>query len=295
AGRNSVQKAFTDAVPVGTEGTAPGRIGTTYLDSLGRTIKTDVQLGPDYQNQIMVIGEHTYDGLGRVQFQADPRPSTDSLAAAYGTTFTFNADRTPSCSIRGTGPQPQTNVAAGSLWPYQTVEANEVYPTCVRRVFENNEEIVQARDAASLLDGSPQANVTRQNTSSAIGRRLRSRTLTLGTDGSPGTVHEHTAFGYDALGHLTSMTRYQAPANLTKSVTTTWHYDSLGWMTKLEEPGVAAQTRKFDSWGNVTQVQWRNDLSAAPCPTQDRSSITKFDARGRIIHREDQVPGGILP
>src|SRR5262249_12342272 len=36
-------------------------------------------------------------------------------------------------------------------------------------------------------------------------------------------------------------------------------------------------------------------LSAAPCPSQDRRSITKFDARGRIIHREDQQPGGILP
>src|SRR5262249_51258900 len=105
-GRNIVQKVFTDAVPVGTEGTAPGRIGTTYLDSLGRTIKTHVELGPDYQNQIMVIGEHTYDALGRVQFAADPRPSTDSFAAAYGTTFTFNADGTPACVIRGSGAQP---------------------------------------------------------------------------------------------------------------------------------------------------------------------------------------------
>src|SRR5262249_52050235 len=79
------------------------------------------------------------------------------------------------------------------------------------------------------------------------------------------------------------------------SVQTIWHYDSLGWMTKLEAPGVAAQTRTFDSWGNVTQVQWCDDLSAAPCPSQDRRSIIQYDARGRIIHREDQHPGGILP
>ncbi len=102
-------------------------------------------------------------------------------------------------------------------------------------------------------------------------------------------------FGYDALGHMTSMTRYQDATNQTGAVTTTWHYDSLGWMTKLEEPGVAAQTRSFDNWGEITQVQWCEDLSAAPCPGQDRLSLTKYDAIGRVTHREDQAGGQTVP
>ena len=75
-----------------------------------------------------------------------------------------------------------------------------------------------------------------------------------------------SVFSYDALGHRTSMTRYKDPANKTGAVTTTWHHNSLGWVTKLEEPGVAPQTRTFDSWGKLTQVQWCDDLSAGALP-----------------------------
>ena len=59
------------------------------------------------------------------------------------------------------------------------------------------------------------------------------------------------------------MTRYQDPTNQAGPVTTTWHTDSLGQVTKLEKPGVAPQTRIFDSWGELTQVQWCNDLGTA--------------------------------
>jgi hypothetical protein len=82
------------------------------------------------------------------------------------------------------------------------------------------------------------------------------------------------AFGYDALGHRTTMTRYQDPTNQAGPVTTTWHTDSLGQVTMLEQPGVAAQTRTFDSWGEVTQVQWCNDLGTASCPQARIASLS---------------------
>ncbi len=110
-----------------------------------------------------------------------------------------------------------------------------------------------------------------------------------------GLVLERAALSYDALGHLTSMTRYQNPELQSGAVTTRWHYDSLGWMNKLEEPGVAPQARTFDSWGESIQAQWCDDLSVAPCPTQDRRSITRYDVLGRVTHREDRLNNTTIP
>ena len=76
------------------------------------------------------------------------------------------------------------------------------------------------------------------------------------------------------------MTRYQDPTNQAGPVTTTWHTDSLGQVTTLEQPGVAAQTRSFDSWGELTQVQWCNDLgTAASCPQTRIASLSSSTTR----------------
>ena len=92
------------------------------------------------------------------------------------------------------------------------------------------------------------------------------------------------------------MTRYQDANNQAGPVTTTWHTDSLGQVTMLEQPGVAAQTRSFDSWGELTQVQWCNDLGTAPCrPDQDRVSLIQYDALGRMTRREDKAGGQTVP
>ena len=133
------------------------------------------------------------------------------------------------------------------------------------------------------MTGSNQFGVVNKTTQNAIGRVLEQKTVS-----GAGAILKDVAFAYDALGHRTSMTRYQDPINKAKPVTTTWHPDSLGWVTSLDKTGVATQTRIFDSWGNVTQVQWCDDMSAAPCPTKDRSNIARYDARNRLVHREDR-------
>jgi hypothetical protein len=67
-------------------------------------------------------------------------------------------------------------------------------------------------------------------------------------------------------------------------------------MTRLEQPGVAPQAVTFNSWGQVTQVQWCDDPSLAPCPiTKDRRIITQYEARGRVVHSEDQAGGQTVP
>ena len=127
----------------------------------------------------------------------------------------------------------------------------------------------------------------------ATGRTLESRTIIPrrrggGPHGGGGSVLEDVVFSYDALGHRTTMTRYQDANNQAGPVTTTWHTDSLGWVTKQDKTGVATQTRTFDSAGNVTLVQWCDDLTSAPCPTKDRRTIARYDSLNRLIHREDQ-------
>jgi len=284
AGRSIAQKVFTDAVPEANVATAPGRIGTTFLDNLGRPIKTAAQLGADYSNKTLILGQRKYDLFGRVQFMADPFLflSTDSFATAYGTSFNYNTDGTPSCSIRGNGPLPATA---------NLDESNEVFPTCFNRSFNDNQAFLQRFDPSS-------GSATKEIAVNAVGRVLQRsayRTVHGGAHGGHNVLFERMAFGYDALGHMTSMTRDQDAANQANPVTTIRHFDSLGWMSKLEEPGVAPQTSTFDSWGEITQVQWCDDLSAAPCPTKDRRSITRFDARGRPLHKEDQVAGQTVP
>ena len=95
-GRQVVQKVFADPVSDPTKvATTAGRTGTTYIDSLGRTQRTEVNLGADYSNQIVITGQRTFDLEGRVKFAADLFPQSQSFSTAYGTTQFFNTDGSP--------------------------------------------------------------------------------------------------------------------------------------------------------------------------------------------------------
>jgi len=271
-GRRVVQKVFTDPVALANVGAAAGRTSTTFLDALGRITRTEVALGTDYANQTLILGQRVYDKLGRVQFEADPHPSTESMGTAYGASWFFNTDGTPSCVVRSNGPQAFTAV---------TNEAHERYPTCFSRVFANNREFVDTRDAASLLAGSPQAGVVHRSTYSAIGQLLERATYK-----SDFIKIEGVQFDYDRLGHLIRMARYQDPQSETTAAVTTWHFDSLGQMLELDEPDSAPQFRSYDNWGELTLTQW-NDTTTTP--SSDRRSIKRYDALSRLVHREDQT------
>lgn len=284
-GRRIVQKVFTDPVAPSSLATAAGRARTLFFDKLGRETRTELALGPDYAGQTLVAGSRLYDRLGRVQFEADPFLAGSSHDG-YGTTARFNPDGTPSCLIRGKGIQPPTNVAAGANWPYRTDETSEVYPTCFRRVFARNSELLLTRDAASLLTGSPQAGVVRETLRSALGWILESETF---TEGVGNGNHERARFGYDVLGHLISMTRFQDPGLLSGPIATTWHYDSLGQVLELDEPESAAQFRGYSNWGELIQTQWCDPTLPIASPCTDRRTISRYDALGRLTHSEDQT------
>jgi hypothetical protein len=105
-GRSIAQKVFQDAVPEENVATAPGRIGTAFLDSFGRVNTTKSDLGADYLNKVFTF--RSYDQLGRVNFMSDPYDDSVSEPTLYGTSYNYNVDGTPSCFVRGPGGQPES-------------------------------------------------------------------------------------------------------------------------------------------------------------------------------------------
>ena len=296
-GRRLVSKAFVDPV---SDPSAAGRTSTTFLDELGRARNMQVALGSDYTNETLVVGARTYDGLGRVVFEADPYPLSQDATTAYGTTRFFNADGTPSCFVRGNGRQP----TLASL--PATDESLELYPTCFSHSFQDNTELVGVRDASSLLAGSPQFGVVKNTYTDATGRQLATST------GLGSTRLEHATFTYDRLGHKTSMTRYLNAAAGASPVTTSWHTNSIGEIVEIDEPNSAPQFRSYDNWGELIDVT-RSVTAGCPegsggdpqipgssCgggpaggddtpPTDTLHVVTQYDALGRIIRKEERT------
>ncbi|WP_158625570.1 RHS repeat-associated core domain-containing protein [Corallococcus carmarthensis] len=272
-GRRVVVKTFSDPVTPGTEDSAVGNTSTTFLDELGRTRRTESPLGSDYGTEVMISGARTYDELGRVVFEADPYPASQNAATAYGTSAFFNVDGSPSCTVRGNGPQAYTTTPN---------VGTELLPTCYSRSFANHLETVSFRDTASMVSTAPQVNVLRSSTLTAVGRML-SRTTT-----KSGTPLEHATFTYDRLGQLTGMTRYLDPVGLTGPVTWSWVQDSFGQRLSWQDPDSALKTAKYSDWGEPLEVKWTESITA---PTGERSQLSRYDAQSRITHSEERTKG----
>ena len=272
-GRRIVSKNFTDPVAPASVGAAIGRTDIVYLDELGRDRRTELALGADYANQTLIAGARSYDSLGRVAFAADPYPSSQDAATAYGTTYLFKTDGSPSCFIRGKGPQ---------LLNAVTDEPTERYPTCFTRSFLDHQETIGVNDAAALLVGSPQAGVTTLATLTAIGRLVSRSTW------KAGARLEHALFAHDRLGHLTSMTRYQDAAGGTNPVQWSRRFDSVGQILQLQEPESAPQFNKYSDWGELIETQWTDTTLL---PSVDRRLVSTYDALGRVTHREERNNG----
>ena len=272
-GRRVVRKNFTDPVAPASVGAALGRTGTVYLDELGRERRTELALGSDYANQMLIAGARSYDSLGRVAFQADPYPSSQDGATAYGDTYLFQPDGSPSCFIRGRGPQPLIQLSN---------PATELYPTCFSRSYTGHQETTVVSGASSLTAGTPQTGVTKTETLTAIGR-LISRSTWKG-----GSRLEHATFGYDQIGQLTSLTRYLDPIQAAKPVQSSWRLDSFGRVLLFQEPESAAQSSRYSDWGELLEVQWTDTTVS---PSVDHRVATAYDALGRVTHREERNNG----
>jgi RHS repeat-associated protein len=277
-GRHITSTRYSEPVPQANVSTTKGRSATMFLDELGRERRTEINLGSDYANAVVVTKYRLYDDAGRVAFAADPFEQTQSPSTAYGTSFYFNDAGDLQCMIRGTGHQPLT-MASDS--------ANELFPTCFRRWFASHTQMFDASDAASLQAGSPQFGVVRREATTAVGRIIERSTLNGGclTGSSPCSARlEHEALGYDHLGQLTSITRYLDPAGPTAPVQWSDQRDSLGQVLQITEPDVATRFFRYSDWGEPVETQW-NDSGVS------RSLVRTYDSLDRLTAREERNNG----
>ncbi|MEO7093416.1 MAG: hypothetical protein ABI175_09205, partial [Polyangiales bacterium] len=270
-GRRVSVKEFTDPVAPTAVATTQGRVSTGYYDELGRSRFGQMELGDDYAKEIMVVGSRTYDPLGRVAFEADAYPASQSAATAYGTTRHFNVDGSLALEIRGAGPQ------AFSTTPLASVER---FPTMFAHTFANHIETKIARSADALTPGLPQYGVTKEATVTAIGRVLARSSW------QAGARIEHEALGYDQLGQLSSIVRYQNAATASNPVTTWMQLDSLGRVLFLNEPSSAPQERTYSDWGELTAVTWY-PASAEPVHRIEM----EYDQLGRLTYSAEHDGG----
>jgi hypothetical protein len=240
------------------------------LDALGREHSTEIQLGADYGNETLVVGRRAFDKLGRVDFEADATPKSQSNGTSYGTSYHYNIDGTPSCFIRGRGPQRDSEVVD---------ESAERYPTCFIHEFAGNRALVSVVDPAHPL-------IRHQSAYDASGRVRSKYTLRMESRTGPvAALLEAMDLSYDPLGNPHHMGRL-FDLGTQDWVNTFWKYDSLGQMLELAEPESAVQFRTYDNWGELTQVRWTDSTTLS---STDRRLISKYDALGRTVHTEDRT------
>jgi RHS repeat-associated protein len=242
-----------------------------YLDELGRQRWTVVDLGSDYGTEDLIVGKRTYDPVGRVAFEADPYPSSHETSLVYGTSQYFRADGSPWLSIRGFGPQAPSATPDASL---------ERFPTLFEHSFANHAQSTRVQTADALTSGSAQYGVAREEVATAIGR-VTTRSTT-----QNGARLEHAELGYDRLGGLTRMIRFQTPGTASDPVEWRWQFDSVGQVLQLTEPSVAPQQRRYSNWGELLEVTW---TPSTPEPTH--SIVTEYDALGRTLSTDERNGG----
>jgi RHS repeat-associated protein len=277
SGREIRVSTFTDPVPPAEVGTAWGHDRTAYLDEIGRTRRVEQELGNDYANETLVEMSRVYDGLGRISFEADPYPASQSESTAYGTTYHFRTDGMLECAVRGNGPQALTTISDLTT---------ETFPTCLTRVFDNHTVQVLVNSPDALLAGSPQAGVVRTDTMTAIGRLL-SREST-----KNGARLELATYAYDRFGNLAALSRYQDPQNFAAAVSWSWRFDSLGQQLLATEPQMANRSWTYSNWGELRSVDW-TDTTVSPSVAMQVEQ--GFDALGRISTSMEKEDGNAIP
>jgi RHS repeat-associated protein len=283
--RSIETKSFDNPVPPTQVSIAVGHKTKTYLDAYGRAAMSEIDLGSDYAEDLLVGGV-LFDTNGRVAFQADPFPFQNgsnpatAVATAYGTSFYYNADGTTSCTVRGTGPQ---------LFTQQTNLAAETLPTCYSYAYENGTLRVGVKSADALLSTLPQAGVERQERFTAAGRLLSRTTL------QSSVRLEFAEYQHDRLGNRTGMTRYKTPhlslpPDASNTVQWSWTYDSLGQMLTQSEPNTATRTNDYDVWGALVKTS-----TPASGSTPAQQQLMTYDGLGRLRHSEEVVNGAVVP
>lgn len=254
--------------------TASGQMtsSTTFLDALGRAVRSEQWLGDDYSDTI-VTRDVRFDAFGRPKFVADAYPAANPGSALYGTTYHYRSDGSVECAIRAPGEAPLV---------HQTDEDAEVFPTCFDRTYLGSQEIRRVQGPNELLPAGPQTGGWSQQIVGATGRVLeKSRWYA-------GQRKELARFYYDPLGGLIKLDRYAEPGTGSNPVTWSFVRDSAGRALVLSEPSAAPRFNNYDAWGNLVSTNWED-------PNGAYQVSYEHDALGRLLEQKEMINGIVQP
>jgi hypothetical protein len=269
-GRRVTVTRYPDPVPPASLSTAAGRSVTTFTDELGRVRRSEVALGTDYANDHLIVGDRTYDEMGRLYFEAEPYAASEAGPNHFGTTYFYQGNGDPSCLVRGSGVQGYSHL---------TDVSQDRFVTCFDRAFDNHVMTADVLDPVSLEWDDPQLWVRHREVSSAAGWPLERSTI----KGS--SRLEYATFLHDPLGQTVSMTRYKSPDTAMDPVTWSWRRDSLGHAIRTTQPESASRYFEFDDWGELTDIVWKDGAI-------NHRLSRQFDALGRLTQL-DELNNGV--
>ena len=120
-----MQKVFTDAVPAAKcHRTGPHRHHLSRQPRPRHQNRSAARRATTRTRPLSSASAPTIRSAGSSSWPIRVPVDRSAFATAYGTTYNYNTDGTPSCVVRGRGVQP---ASAG------VDETNEVYPTCFSR------------------------------------------------------------------------------------------------------------------------------------------------------------------
>ncbi|MBI4511331.1 MAG: Hint domain-containing protein, partial [Deltaproteobacteria bacterium] len=246
----------------------------THFDELGRVRYKEELLGPDYGGKQLVTEYTEYDVLGRKRFVADPFVRGEDESKLYGTTTTYYPDGVPKCTIRA-----PRNKAGES-----PIEADEVFPTCVERVFESSKLITRSRGANELLASKVQFGAFDESVHAATGQVLSVARK------QNGEFLSYEEMDYDRLGNLTEVRRSLGPTSekwtspeAGEKFRIKFKHDSLGRVLSKSEPDMADVFYEYDGWGNRTKTYWTDSSNTL------KEIRTSYDGLGRKVETVSQV------
>jgi RHS repeat-associated protein len=254
--------------PAGSTSTNRSTLGRSYIDALGRTIYSTVELGGDYGGKVLVTGFTLFDLWGRPRYEAAPfdapatfTPPTESQLP-YGTTYAYDAGSRLLRSVDGLGYQPTA---------LTTNSAADIYPTSYEYLWANGRAVRRVRGPTELEPGGPTYGYYDQSEEAgAYSSRSRWSNATTRVD--------RVDTFLDRLGRLKSTRRFKDPQVGTGIVEWSSKYDSLGNVLEQNEPGTSPVKVTYDEWGAPISSEWVEG---------NMRRVTKwvYDGFGRVTDR----------
>jgi RHS repeat-associated protein len=225
----------------------------THLDALGRVRFRQVELGTDYDSSTLVTDLVEFDSFGRPVYAAAPFEwaelpfSPDDLPEnpvswPFGVTTVVDSSGLWARTVEAPGKRPElaaTDVAA------------DVFVGRVDQTWEGGRSITQVRGPSENSIGEASSGARDDTIATAIGWPVESARF----DGS-GTRIDLVRRGFDRFGNEAVVERYKQPASAGTPVTWERHYDSLGRLVQLIEPGTAPITNVYDEWSGLLESSW---------------------------------------